>query len=451
MNAIKPVRYHSMDALRAIAMLLGIYMHTAIPMAAVEDVSQHPIPQIIQQFIHMFRMQTFFLVAGFFARFLYHRDGWVQMMTNRSKRILLPLILGCIFLLPLTHVMIVFGAVRAKDPNAAFPWQDIWNYFEAGRFWTYLFPNYLWFLIYLIFMYMAAVVGHKLIIMVSKNGRVEGIGDWLIQTGCTRWYGFIIWTLIGAVWMISTGSITVDLAPFYFMPLAGPFGLYFLFFVAGWLLHRNVELLDQLKKRWLFFLFAPIPVLIVGAIFCIPFFMNFTEVEMDYLTGFFAQFKGMKEVMASHDFFDDEGIARWFIVEFFHSITVPQPVPFNVKITAMMLTLFSVLMMWAWSFCMVGLFVRFFSTQSAWFRYIADSSYWLYLTHMPLVMYLQVEWAYWEFPWYLKLPLLNIYIIVILLISYHFLIRSTILGVILNGRRYPFHLWYQKTPPVQSP
>jgi hypothetical protein len=447
---IKPVRYHSMDALRAVAMFLGIYMHTAIPMAMIEDVSQHPVPQIIQQWIHMFRMQTFFLVAGFFARFLFHRDGWVEMMKNRSKRILLPLILGCIFILPLTHVMIVYGAVRAHDPNADFPWQDIWNYFEGGRFWTYLFPNYLWFLIYLMAMYVAAIVGYQLLMMMNRNGWVEKTGDWLIETGCKRWYGFLVWAIIGALWMLSMNSITVDLAPFYFMPLAGPFGLYFLFFIAGWLLHRNVELLDELKKRWLYFMLVPIPVLIIAILCFIPVFITSTEVEGQYMMNFFEQFKGMKDAMQSQEFLDEDGVAAWVIVDLFRNLEIPKPIPFNVLAGAMLLVVFSTQIMWAWTFWMVGIFVRFFHTQSRWFRYLADSSYWLYLTHMPLVMYLQVEWAYWDFPWYVKLPLFNLYIIIILLVSYHVLVRSTILGVLLNGRRYPFQFWNRKSTPTQS-
>lgn len=450
MTTIKPVRYHSMDALRAVAMLLGIFMHTAIPMAMISDVSEHPLPQIIQQFLHMFRMQAFFLVAGFFARFLYHRDGWMQMIKNRSMRILLPLILGCIFLLPLTHVMVVFGAVRAQTPDAAFPWNDVWNYFEAGRFWTYLFPNYLWFLIYLMVMYIAAVVGYRFLKAINKNGWVEHTGDWLIQTGCKRWYGFFIWALIGAVWMICMRTVTVDLAPFYFRPLAGPFGLYFLFFIAGWLLHRNAGLLDVLKKRWIYYLLVPIPIFIIAILCFIPLFITSTEVEGEYMMSFFEQFKGLKDVMTSQEFFDDEGIAEWVIVDLFRSINVPEPIPMNVIIGGILIVVFSTQIMWALTFWMVGIFVRFFNTQSSGFRYIADSSYWLYLTHMPLVMYLQVEWAYWELPWYIKLPWMNLVVVVILLISYHLFVRSTYLGVLLNGRRYPFRLWYRKPTSTQS-
>ena len=449
MKEIKPVRYHSMDALRAVAMLMGIYMHTAIPMAGIEDVSSHPALNITQQFLHLFRMQTFFLVAGFFARFLFHRDGWAAMMKNRSFRILLPLLLGCMFLLPITHVMIVFAAVRVKDPAAPFPWQDVSNYFEAGRFWSNLFPNYLWFLIYLMVMYLFAVAGHKLLMLINKNGMVHRWGDRLIQTGCRRWYGFLIWAFFSAAVMLSFRSVTVDLAPFYFRPLWGPFGLYFLFFIAGWLLHRNVELLDVLKERWLYHLLIPIAVVIVAVVCFIPVFITSGEVEAQYMTEFFEPFKSIKAVMASRNFFDEDGIARMLVVDAMRSITVPQPIPVHIVIGAILAVVFSTQIMWALTFWMVGLFVRFFNNPTPAFRYIADSSYWLYLTHVPLLMYIQIEWAYWQLPWYIKNPLVNLYLGGLLLISYHFLVRSTYLGVLLNGRRYPFRLSWQAKPTSQ--
>lgn len=54
----------------------------------------------------------------------------------------------------------------------------------------------------------------------------------------------------------------------------------------------------------------------------------------------------------------------------------------------------------------IGNFFHFFRMQT--FFLIADSSYWLYLAHGPVLMYLQIEWAYWPLAWYLKIPLLNI-------------------------------------------
>lgn len=92
---------------------------------------------------------------------------------------------------------------------------------------------------------------------------------------------------------------------------------------------------------------------------------------------------------------------------------------------------------WFMSFGMMGLFHRFFSNQKPWVRYLSDSSYWLYLVHIPLLMYLQFLVRDWEVPSLLKFILVCCVSTILLLLSYQLLVRKTWLGVLLNGRRYP--------------
>lgn len=105
-------------------------------------------------------------------------------------------------------------------------------------------------------------------------------------------------------------------------------------------------------------------------------------------------------------------------------------------ITRIASSIVQVSLAWIMSFGMIGLFHRHFQAHSPWLRYLSDSAYWLYLAHIPLIIYIQ----------YLvrDLPLLSgIKVIIVfvattsmLLLSYHFLIRNTWLGVLLNGRRH---------------
>ena len=91
---------------------------------------------------------------------------------------------------------------------------------------------------------------------------------------------------------------------------------------------------------------------------------------------------------------------------------------------------------WVMSFGMIGLFHRHFKEHTSWLRYLSDSAYWLYLAHIPLIIYIQHLVR--------DLPLLSgIKVVIIfvattsmLLLSYHFLVRNTWLGVLLNGRRH---------------
>jgi glucans biosynthesis protein C len=68
-------------------------------------------------------------------------------------------------------------------------------------------------------------------------------------------------------------------------------------------------------------------------------------------------------------------------------------------------------------------------------RYIADSSYWMYFIHLPIVIWLQVATAEIALHWSLKIPLVTITTLSICLITYDLFVRPTFIGQILNGRR----------------
>jgi hypothetical protein len=56
----------------------------------------------------------------------------------------------------------------------------------------------------------------------------------------------------------------------------------------------------------------------------------------------------------------------------------------------------------------MGCFVRFFNRPSARARYVADASHWIYVTHLPLVVALQVWWVHSGMPWWIQVPLVNV-------------------------------------------
>ena len=91
-------RFHSLDAMRAILMLLGVYFHLAHAYAPF-NTGWTRNPESVSMFFaffiftsNYFRMHAFFLIAGFFGALLYERKGAREMISNRFKRIFLPLI-----------------------------------------------------------------------------------------------------------------------------------------------------------------------------------------------------------------------------------------------------------------------------------------------------------------------------------------------------------------------
>ncbi len=96
----------------------------------------------------------------------------------------------------------------------------------------------------------------------------------------------------------------------------------------------------------------------------------------------------------------------------------------------------NVLLCWLLIFAILGLFLRYASTPSSRWRYMSDSSYWLYIMHMPVVVLLQVAFQRVPLPALAKIPIVLSIAVAILIVSYDLFVRSTWIGVLLNGRRY---------------
>jgi peptidoglycan/LPS O-acetylase OafA/YrhL len=93
------------------------------------------------------------------------------------------------------------------------------------------------------------------------------------------------------------------------------------------------------------------------------------------------------------------------------------------------------LTMWSLVFLTLGIFRKLFARPNPLTRYVADSSYWMYLIHLPIVVWLQVAVAEIPMHWSLKLGFVSVFTIVISLLTYDLFVRSTLIGLVLNGRR----------------
>src|SRR5262245_33167878 len=91
-------RRSDLDALRAVAMLLGIVLHAALSFFpsfwVVTDSRQDSDFGIVVSAIHGFRMPLFFVMSGFFSAMLLYRRGRGSLVKHRFKRVFLPLLLG---------------------------------------------------------------------------------------------------------------------------------------------------------------------------------------------------------------------------------------------------------------------------------------------------------------------------------------------------------------------
>ena len=90
---------------------------------------------------------------------------------------------------------------------------------------------------------------------------------------------------------------------------------------------------------------------------------------------------------------------------------------------------------WTMAFGFMGLFRRVCARESRAIRYLSDSSYWLYLAHVPLIIAAQLMVRDWPLPSAVKFGLVLVGVTGLLLVVYRFLVRYTWLGRMLNGPR----------------
>ena len=90
---------------------------------------------------------------------------------------------------------------------------------------------------------------------------------------------------------------------------------------------------------------------------------------------------------------------------------------------------------WTASLGLMGLARVLLSAPSERVRFVSDSSYWLYIAHLPLIVAGQFALAYLDLPPFAEFALLTGVVTGLLLLSYRAFVRYTWIGRLLNGPR----------------
>jgi ABC-type multidrug transport system ATPase subunit len=194
------------------------------------------------------------------------------------------------------------------------------------------------------------------------------------------------------MWFYWAGIPTPDMT---LIPQVAPVVGYGVAFAFGWLVHRSGSALASIAKYWLLNL-------VVGA-----------------------------------------AAAAWLLLSLHATFMAPPGFPANPfeiasggLLTKSCFALMFGVAAWGIALGLTGAALRFLSGYSPVRRYIADASYWVYLAHLPVVAALQVWVGHWPISWAIKFPLIVVLSFAILFLSYHWLVRSTPIGLLLNGRMY---------------
>jgi glucan biosynthesis protein C len=373
-----PQRLHALDGLRGVAMLLGVVLHAAmvylpanVPGATLDKESSVGLLALVGV-IHSFRMQLFFVVAGFFAALICRRYGATGFLVHRTKRLMFPFLAAMVLIIPFVAALIPSRITERVQ----------------GQYVGTLPTGHLWFIQHL---FLHCLVAFALIRWLPEEVRRRW-GD-ALDRGFAR---LIAWRWKPAVLPLAGGlalwfsphwvEIESPLPGITFLPTPRAVVYYGFYFVFGWLLHRQVDGL-----RWLE---GPIWSKVITALVALPLvFVCFVP----WLT------------------LKDQAPSAWLL-----------------KVAGVWL---HELVAWLWIFASFAFFLKYCAQSRPVLRYLADASYWIYLVHLPLVLWLQLLASKWDVNVWVKFGFVYGVAMALLIASYHLLVRRTFISVFLNGRR----------------
>ncbi|MBX3254217.1 MAG: acyltransferase family protein [Chitinophagaceae bacterium] len=377
-------RIHGIDALRAVAMLLGVLLHATIAYRVIpekhwvhDEQYNHWLFDFTYSFIHSFRMPLFFIIAGYFCRLLYKRVGEKEFIKRRWVRVGLPFVVGMLTIVPMGMIPYSFYTFYYKHhlPFEKALSQSIFRMPGTTG------VAHLWFLYNLMMFYFVTIVLMRLKRIEFFNKAAVKFVNWWKK----RSFNIVLWPLLLSipVWLILFWEKNLFIsADTHIRPKHISYIIFYgYFFGLGWLIHLRPTLFQAFVNNFLY-------LLLVGCtIMCLLFYVEWNELQ--------------------HQSY------AWFL--FFKMLAAMQVVFLSLGF--------------------IGFFLRFFNLENHFWKYISDASYWVYLVHLGLVISIQIIFLNSSVPGWLRFPIALIIPIIISVVTYQWFVRYTIIGKVLHGER----------------
>lgn len=329
--------------------------------------------------LHLWRMPLFFAVSGFLAAMTLARWGLARQLRSRLKRLGIPLAVGMVTIVPLVGLAMIGTShlVHRNRPGGprSFAWDSV---FRTE-------PMHLWFLNYLLIMSVAAVAA---VLLLRRLPAVRAGLDraWRLLVASPLMIPLLAVVAGAALWLGGFWRAPSVVAQ-SLVPNPESFLYYTVFFVFGWMLYRNIDLLPRVES-------GPGWKLAAGTLFAVFGFALYAK------RGELASPGELRPAVVFAG-----AMATW-------------------------LTLFG---FW-------GLFARLFNRERYWLRYLADASYWVFLIHVPFLSAASIALAQTGLPMLLRLVLAVAFSLACSFATYALFVRYTAIGRLLHGpRQRPRH------------
>ncbi|MBD3181597.1 acyltransferase family protein [Candidatus Poribacteria bacterium] len=239
---IKPKRYYELDWIRVIVILNLIPFHAAWLLATVPGFSYNNTESLLARimgvgviFVNQWHMQLLFLVSGCSTFYSLKRRSNFNYIIERSKRLLVPLLLSVLIFIPL---MIYFWPIpKGQERFFCLLYRNYLSaLFSKGKInWFHL-----WFIYYL---YIFSIISLPIFILIRKKYYEKfftKLSEFSLRKGGIHLFGLplgIIFGIIGIQWSV-TDQISI---PRLFS--------YILFFIYGFLICHYENFLEAVEKQ----------------------------------------------------------------------------------------------------------------------------------------------------------------------------------------------------------
>ncbi|MAP57046.1 MAG: hypothetical protein CL697_04855, partial [Chloroflexi bacterium] len=97
--------------------------------------------------------------------------------------------------------------------------------------------------------------------------------------------------------------------------------------------------------------------------------------------------------------------------------------------------LFNFIYTWSSILVIILIFYKFINSFNSKIRYLSDASYYVYIIHVPIIILFQGVVSSLEINHFIKFILIVVLTTIFSLITYHYFVRKTLIGILLNGKR----------------
>ena len=380
-------RLHYMDNLRALIMIAGIFYHASHayntqtnPLWISSDIVQSQVLVILFEFMHIWRMPIFFVVAGFFTAFLIQRLGIRNMLKNRLFRVGIPLLVFWPLLMIAFYLCILWAVDNVENKSTMLQLLTNRQKMPDGPL-HLLSLAHLWFLYYLMIFYAITCAFKKL--------PLSNIKTFIINIHP------VLAIILLPVLLVPGLSLTViHIRPTHsFIPEIWAILFFGMFFAYGYILFSSPRLLDYFQRTW--------PILLISAlIIFIPIGYLYPPVSSN-----------------------------------------PLSIPFQPK-WSVRLPLILCIAYISTFMCIVCLVVakKVLNNHNQFMRYMSDASYWIYIVHLPILLMIQFWLLDQNATAVNKFLFSSLTTLVICALSYILFVRWSPIGWLLNGQRKPVFL-----------